>query len=94
MSDVKRGREFLHTPGPTNIPDRILNAMHQPAVDFTAPPFVEMTRSCFEDIKHVFQTQGPVFMYAATSSRCVDISPVDSGIDVVSASRPNHLTCL
>ncbi|MDE0944696.1 MAG: aminotransferase class V-fold PLP-dependent enzyme [Alphaproteobacteria bacterium] len=65
MTDVKRGREFLHTPGPTNIPDRILNAMHQPAVDFTAPPFVAMTRSCFADIKPIFQTEGPVFMYAA-----------------------------
>jgi alanine-glyoxylate transaminase/serine-glyoxylate transaminase/serine-pyruvate transaminase len=65
MSDVKRGREFLHTPGPTNIPDRILRAMHKAAVDFTAPPFVEMTRSCFEDLKPIFQTQGPVFMYAA-----------------------------
>ncbi|MBT6910609.1 MAG: aminotransferase class V-fold PLP-dependent enzyme, partial [Rhodospirillaceae bacterium] len=43
----------------------ILNAMHQPAVDFTAPPFVAMTRSCFEDIKPIFQTEGPVFMYAA-----------------------------
>ncbi|MFP6707114.1 MAG: aminotransferase class V-fold PLP-dependent enzyme [Alphaproteobacteria bacterium] len=63
--DVKRGREFLHTPGPTNIPDRILSAMHKPAVDFTAPNFVAMTRSCFEDLKPVFQTQGPVFMYAA-----------------------------
>ena len=65
MPDVKRGREFLHTPGPTNIPDRILRAMHKPALDFTAPPFVAMTRTCFEDIKPVFQTQGPVFMYAA-----------------------------
>jgi alanine-glyoxylate transaminase/serine-glyoxylate transaminase/serine-pyruvate transaminase len=65
LPDVKRGREFLHTPGPTNIPDRILRAMHKPALDFTAPPFVAMTRTCFEDIKPVFQTQGPVFMYAA-----------------------------
>lgn len=65
MSDVKRGREFLHTPGPTNILDRILRAMHKAAVDFTAPPFVAMTRSCFEDLKPIFQTQGPVFMYAA-----------------------------
>ena len=65
MTDVKRGREFLHTPGPTNIPDRILRAMHKPALDFTAPPFVEMTRTCFEDMRPVFQTQGLVFMFAA-----------------------------
>jgi alanine-glyoxylate transaminase/serine-glyoxylate transaminase/serine-pyruvate transaminase len=39
--------------------------MHKPAVDFTAPDFVAVTRSCFEDLKPVFQTTGPVFMYAA-----------------------------
>ena len=66
MSDVKRGREFLNTPGPTNIPDRVLNAMHQPAVDFAAPPFFSMARGCFEDLKPIFKTEGPVFIYAAS----------------------------
>ena len=66
MSEVKRGREFLHTPGPTNIPNRVLNAMHQPAVDFAAAPFSNMARSCFEDLKPIFQTEGPVFIYAAS----------------------------
>ena len=62
---VKRGRNFLHTPGPTNIPERILRSMNRPAVDFMAPEFVAMTRSVFADLKPVFRTQGQVFMYSA-----------------------------
>src|SRR5262252_2658577 len=30
---VSRGREFLSIPGPTNIPDAVLAAMHRPAID-------------------------------------------------------------
>ncbi len=30
---VRSGREFLSIPGPTTVPDEVLNAMHRPAVD-------------------------------------------------------------
>ena len=30
----QRGWNFLQTPGPTNIPNRVLNAMNQPVVEF------------------------------------------------------------
>jgi alanine-glyoxylate transaminase/serine-glyoxylate transaminase/serine-pyruvate transaminase len=30
---VANGREFLSIPGPTNIPDEVLAAMHRPAID-------------------------------------------------------------
>ncbi|MFT6581536.1 MAG: alanine-glyoxylate transaminase/serine-glyoxylate transaminase/serine-pyruvate transaminase [Alphaproteobacteria bacterium] len=63
---TKRGRNFLHTPGPTNIPDRILNAMHRPAIDFAAPDFLALADSCFMDLKDVFQTSGDVFIYTAS----------------------------
>ena len=29
-SKVKRGRHFLHVPGPSNVPDRVLGAMVNP----------------------------------------------------------------
>ncbi len=59
------GRNFLHTPGPTNIPDRVLRAMNQPAVDFSTPAFLAMMNSVFDDMKRVFRTQGNVIMYAS-----------------------------
>ena len=30
---VAKGREFLSIPGPTNVPDAVLAAMHRPAID-------------------------------------------------------------
>ena len=59
------GRNFLQTPGPTNIPERVLRAMMRPAVDFSDPGFLELIRSCFADLKRVFRTDSEVFIYAS-----------------------------
>lgn len=62
---LRRGRDFIHLPGPTNIPDRILGAMHRPVVDFATPAFTEMARGCLKDLRRVFQTCGEVYAYSA-----------------------------
>ncbi len=33
------GRYFVQNPGPTNIPDRVLEAFRRPAIDFADPDF-------------------------------------------------------
>ena len=40
---VRAGREFLAIPGPTNVPDEVLRAMHRPAVDIYAGPLLALT---------------------------------------------------
>lgn len=60
-----RGRNFLMTPGPTNVPFDVLSAMHSPAVDLSDPDFLALAKSCFMDLQKVFHTQGPVFTYIA-----------------------------
>jgi alanine-glyoxylate transaminase/serine-glyoxylate transaminase/serine-pyruvate transaminase len=62
---VRRGRELIQLPGPTNIPERVLRAMHRPIVDFGSPEFTAMARGCMEDLKKIFQTRGDVFAYSA-----------------------------
>ena len=64
-SKLLRGRNFLMTPGPTNIPDRVLAAMHRPAVDLVDPDFIAVTESCFDDLARVFRTDSRVFFYAS-----------------------------
>ena len=64
-SKLLRGRNFLMTPGPTNIPDRVLAAMHRPAVDLVDPDFIAITESCFGDLARVFRTDSRVFFYAS-----------------------------
>ncbi|MBT6096434.1 MAG: aminotransferase class V-fold PLP-dependent enzyme [Rhodospirillaceae bacterium] len=62
---VQRGWNFLQTPGPTNIPNRVLNAMHTPAVEFAGPEFQAFCTSLFTDLTTLFKTDGRVFIYAA-----------------------------
>jgi alanine-glyoxylate transaminase/serine-glyoxylate transaminase/serine-pyruvate transaminase len=62
---VSNGREFLSIPGPTNIPDAVLQAMHRPAIDIYSGDMVELTRSLLEDLPKIFRTAGRTFIYAA-----------------------------
>lgn len=62
---IQSGRNFLHTPGPTNIPDRVLRAMMRPAVDLNDADFMEMALSCFGDLQKVFKTDSKVYIYSA-----------------------------
>ncbi len=36
------GKHFVHIPGPTNIPDRVLRAMDKQIIDHRGPEFSEM----------------------------------------------------
>jgi alanine-glyoxylate transaminase/serine-glyoxylate transaminase/serine-pyruvate transaminase len=62
---VAGGREFLSIPGPTNIPDAVLQAMHRPAIDIYSGDMVDLTRTLLEDLPKLFRTSGRAFIYAA-----------------------------
>src|SRR5437660_5008206 len=62
---VSRGREFLSIPGPTNIPDAVLAAMHRPAIDIYAGDMLAVTHSLLEDLPKIFRTRGRTYIYAA-----------------------------
>src|SRR5204862_3663000 len=62
---VSRGREFLGMPGPTNIPDAVLAAMHRPAIDIYAGEMLAVTHSLLEDLPKIFRTTGRTYIYAA-----------------------------
>jgi alanine-glyoxylate transaminase / serine-glyoxylate transaminase / serine-pyruvate transaminase len=62
---VANGREFLSIPGPTNIPDAVLAAMHRPAIDIYSGDMLELTRTLLEDLPKIFRTSGRAYIYAA-----------------------------
>ncbi|MGD9501140.1 MAG: aminotransferase class V-fold PLP-dependent enzyme [Methyloceanibacter sp.] len=58
MAEARRpGRNFLFVPGPTNIPDRILRAMHVAMEDHRSPDFPKLTQPLYEGLKQVFKTR-------------------------------------
>jgi len=62
---LANGREVLSIPGPTTIPDRVLAAMHRPAIDIYSGGLVETTDTLLADLKQLFGTQGRSYIYAA-----------------------------
>jgi alanine-glyoxylate transaminase / serine-glyoxylate transaminase / serine-pyruvate transaminase len=63
------GRNFLFIPGPTNVPERVLNAMHLAQEDMRATDFPAFTLPLFQDLKHIFKTEtGRVFIFPASGT--------------------------
>jgi alanine-glyoxylate transaminase / serine-glyoxylate transaminase / serine-pyruvate transaminase len=65
MTTRPRGRNFFFAPGPTNIPDRVLSAMHRPTIDFFDPDFIEVQKRATAGVKRVLKTKQHVLFYAA-----------------------------
>jgi alanine-glyoxylate transaminase / serine-glyoxylate transaminase / serine-pyruvate transaminase len=62
---VRAGREFLAIPGPTTVPDEVLQAMHQPAVEIYSGALLQLTDSLLRDLSGLFRTAGRSYIYIA-----------------------------
>jgi len=78
------GRNFLLVPGPTNVPDRVLRAMHRAMEDHRSSDFPALAAPIFEELKKVFKTSsGQAFIFPASgtgaweASLCNTLSPGD-----------------
>ncbi|HEY1411636.1 MAG TPA: aminotransferase class V-fold PLP-dependent enzyme [Rhodopila sp.] len=56
MSTFVSGRHFLQTPGPTNLPERVLRAMDRNAINHRGPEFGALGREIVAKLRTVFQT--------------------------------------
>ncbi|MGK0657974.1 serine--glyoxylate aminotransferase, partial [Methylococcus sp. S2T] len=57
------GRNPLYVPGPTNIPDAGLSAMHVPMEDHRRPDIPALVTPLLENLKKVVRTEaGPGFI--------------------------------
>jgi alanine-glyoxylate transaminase/serine-glyoxylate transaminase/serine-pyruvate transaminase len=65
---IHAGRHFLQIPGPTNVPERILQAMNRSVIDHRGPEFAKLAKEVLENVKLVFRTRGPVVIYPASGS--------------------------
>ncbi|BDW84310.1 MULTISPECIES: pyridoxal-phosphate-dependent aminotransferase family protein [Roseicyclus] len=62
---LANGRHYLAIPGPSVMPDRVLQAMHRPAPNIYTGEMVELTHSLVPDLKAVARTKHNVAMYIA-----------------------------
>ena len=54
------GRHFLQIPGPTNVPDRVLQAIAMPTIDHRGPEFAVLGQEIVAGMKRVFETEDTV----------------------------------
>ncbi|WP_375175321.1 pyridoxal-phosphate-dependent aminotransferase family protein [Pseudooceanicola sp.] len=59
------GRPYLAIPGPSVMPDAVLQAMHQPAPNIYEGDIVAMVQAMVPDLKKVAMTEGKVAIYIA-----------------------------
>lgn len=60
------GRNFLHSPGPSNVPERVLRAMNRATIDLVEPELLDKTVTSVADLKVLFDNEdGEIFLYIA-----------------------------
>jgi alanine-glyoxylate transaminase/serine-glyoxylate transaminase/serine-pyruvate transaminase len=63
------GRNFLFVPGPTNVPDRILRAMHRAMEDHRSSDFPTLANGVLQDLTKIFKTtSGQAFIFPASGT--------------------------
>lgn len=77
------GRHFLQIPGPTPVPERVLQAMSRQILDHRGPDFQRLGKSVLAGVKGLFKTKNTVIIYPASgtgaweAALCNTLSPGD-----------------
>lgn len=62
------GRHFLQIPGPTNIPDPVLQSMARPTIDHRGPEFADLSKRVQKRLQGIFQTSQPVLIFPSSGT--------------------------
>jgi alanine-glyoxylate transaminase/serine-glyoxylate transaminase/serine-pyruvate transaminase len=65
---IHAGRHFLQIPGPTNVPDRVLQAIAAPTIDHRGPEFAALGQEIVAGMKRVFRTDEMVVVYPSSGT--------------------------
>ena len=73
------GRHFLQIPGPTNVPERILRAMHRAVPDHRGPELPALVTEIRSGLRKVFQTaRGEIVLYPGSGTGAWEASLVNT----------------
>ncbi len=81
-------RPYLQIPGPTNIPEPVLNALNHSAINHRGDQFAELLDANTRGLKRVFQTENDILIFPASGSGGLEatlvnlLSPGDKAIAV------------
>jgi alanine-glyoxylate transaminase/serine-glyoxylate transaminase/serine-pyruvate transaminase len=72
------GRHFLQTPGPTNLPDRVLRAMDNNAINHRGPEFGRLGLAVTGKLRQIFATSGVVGIFPASGTGAWEAAMVNT----------------
>ena len=75
---MKMPRQNLRTPGPTPVPDDIVEAMSNPMINHRGPEFRDMISRVTDQLKQVFMTQNDLFILTASGTGALEASLVNT----------------
>ena len=80
------GEQYLHLPGPTPVPERVVRAMSKPMVNLRGPEYKRVITRATEEIKQIYHTQEHVLIYTASGTGAMEAAVVNfisSGVKVL-----------
>ena len=86
---IKLTRQNLRTPGPTPVPDDIVQAMTNPMINHRGPEFLDLISRTTEQLKQVFMTQNDLYILTSSGTGALEAAIVNTlspGDGVLSAT--------
>ena len=86
---LRLSRQNLRTPGPTPVPDDIMEAMTNPMINHRGPEFLDLISRATEQLKQVFLTKNDLYILTASGTGALEASIVNTlspGDKVLSAT--------
>jgi aspartate aminotransferase-like enzyme len=71
-------KQYLLTPGPTPVPERVMLAMAQPMIHHRMPAFIAVLNEAAAGLKWIFQTAQPVLMLAGSGTLGMEAAVVNT----------------
>ncbi len=65
-------KEYLMTPGPTPVPERVLQAMAEPIIHHRAPKFSKIIEEVRSDLKYLYQTKNEVIIHTSSGTGAME----------------------
>ena len=75
---LKISKQNLRTPGPTPVPDDIVEAMSNPMINHRGPEFKELIYRTTEQLKQVFMTRSDLYVLTASGTGALEASVVNT----------------
>jgi alanine-glyoxylate transaminase/serine-glyoxylate transaminase/serine-pyruvate transaminase len=91
-----QGHHFLQIPGPSPVPERVLQAMHKQIIDHRGPEFAQLGRDVLTGCQSIFQTTNPVIIYPSSGTGAWEAAIVNtlSPGDKVLMAETGHFATL